>query len=131
MAKRPRIVISNAQKKALRAWYLDPSGPKKTLADIATWWQTRYGYVLSSSTAADILSTKYTFLDHNNARINQKKKSNKGAKWDILEKALGNWAIRFDEAHGTVTGDLLRLQSSGNVYLNIKDSSAPLGVMAG
>jgi Zn/Cd-binding protein ZinT len=57
-AKRPRIAISNAQKKALRAWYFDSSVPKRTLADASTWWQTKYGYSLSSSTAADILSAK-------------------------------------------------------------------------
>jgi hypothetical protein len=37
VAKRPRIVISNAQKKALRTWYYAP-GIKKTLAEASTWW---------------------------------------------------------------------------------------------
>ena len=36
VAKRPRIAISNAQKKALRTWFHDPTtsfGSKKTLAN--------------------------------------------------------------------------------------------------
>ena len=52
--------------------------------------QTEYRYTLSSLTTIDILSIKYTFLDDNNTRINQKKKSNKSTKWDILEKVLGD-----------------------------------------
>jgi hypothetical protein len=111
-AKRPRIAISNAQKKALRAWYFDSSVPKRTLADASTWWQTKYGYSLSSSTAGDILSAKNAFLDDESTRINLKSKSNKGAKWETLEEALGDWAIRFDEAHGTVSGDLLRIKAT-------------------
>ena len=34
VAKRPRIGITNAQKKALRAWYYTP-GQKKTLVDVS------------------------------------------------------------------------------------------------
>jgi hypothetical protein len=86
-AKRPRIAISNAQKKALRTWYYTP-GLKKTLAEASTWWFAQYRYTLSSSTARDILSNKYQYLDSNS--VNLKAKTSRTAKWDILEKALSN-----------------------------------------
>ena len=111
MAKRPRITISNTQKKALYTQYLDPSSPKRTLTDTITQQQTEYRYTLSSSTTTDILSTKYTFLDDNNTRINQKKKSNKSTKQDILEKVLGDQAIRFNKVYSTIIGDLLQLKA--------------------
>ena len=110
MAKRRRIAISNAQKKALRAWYYTP-GLKKTLAEASTWWFSQYGYTLSSSTASDILSNKNRHIDPD--LVNPKAKTSRTAKWDILEKALSDSALRFDEVHGTVTGDLLRLEATG------------------
>ena len=109
VAKRPRISITNAQKKALRAWYYTPS-PKKTLADASAWWYAEHGYPLSSSTAHDILSAKNSHLDSD--QVDLKAKNSRAAKWDTLEKALGDWATRFDQAHGTVSGDLLRLKAT-------------------
>ena len=107
MAKLPRIAISNAQKKALRAWYYTP-GLKKTLVDASTWWYSQYGYTLSSSTASDILSVKNSHLDSD--QVNLKAKNSRTVKWDTLEKAFSDWAIQFDQVHGTVSGDLLRLK---------------------
>jgi hypothetical protein len=109
VAKRPRIAISNAQKKALRTWYYGP-GVKKTLAEASVWWYSEYGYTLSSSTASDILSNKNKHLDSD--LINLKPKSSRTAKWDILEMAPSDWALRFDQAHGVVTRDLLRLKAT-------------------
>ena len=57
-AKRPRIAISNAQKRALRTWFYAP-GLKKTLAKASAWQLSKYRYALSSSTASNILSNKY------------------------------------------------------------------------
>ena len=62
VAKRPRIGITNAQKKALRTWYYTP-GPKKTLADASAWWHAKHGYPLSSLTVYNILSVKNSYLD--------------------------------------------------------------------
>ena len=45
-------------------------------------------------------------------QVNLKAKNSRTAKWDILEKALGDWAVRFDQVHGIVSGDLLRLKAS-------------------
>ena len=109
VAKRPRIGISNAQKKALRTWYYTP-GLKKTLADASAWWHAKYGHPLSPSTASDILSVKNSHLDSD--LVNLKAKNSRTAKWDTLEKALGDWAVRFDQVHGIVSGDLLRLKAS-------------------
>ena len=53
VAKRPRMAIQNSQRKALRAWYCDPTttlGAKKTLADASTWWNSQYGYCVTSRT---------------------------------------------------------------------------------
>jgi hypothetical protein len=87
VAKRPRIAISNAQKKALRTWYYTP-GLKKTLADASAWWFSQYGYALSSSTASDILSNKNQHLD--SRPVNLKSKSIRTPKWDILESILSD-----------------------------------------
>ena len=87
VAKRPRIGITNAQKKALRAWYHTP-GLKKTLADASAWWYTEYGYPLRPSTASDILSAKNNHLDSN--QVNLKAKNLRTVKWNTFKKALGN-----------------------------------------
>jgi hypothetical protein len=115
VAKKPRIAISNAQRKALRTWYHDPAtsfGRKKTLADTITWWHSTYGYKISASTASDILSSKYEYLDKNDSKIGAQTKRERVGRWKVLEEALGEWAIRFDTQHGTVSGDLLRLKAT-------------------
>ena len=93
VAKRPRIVISNAQKKALRTWYYGP-GIKKTLAEASVQWYSEYRYTLSSLTASDILSNKNNYLDSN--LINLKSKSLRTVKQDILKMALSDQALCFD-----------------------------------
>ena len=109
VAKRPRIVISNAQKKALRTWYYSPS-IKKTLTDASVWQYSEYRYTLSSLTASDILSNKNKHLDSD--LINLKSKSSRTVKQDILEMALSDQALRFDQAHSVITRDLLRLKAT-------------------
>ena len=69
--KRPRIAITNAQKKGLHAWYHTPS-QKKTLVDASTWWHSQYGHHLSSSTTSDILSVKNSHLDSDQANLKAK-----------------------------------------------------------
>ena len=71
VAKRPRITITNAQKKGLRAWYHTPS-QKKTLVDASTWWYSQYGHHLSSLTTSDILSVKNSHLDSDQANLKAK-----------------------------------------------------------
>ena len=110
-----RKSVSNAQRKALRAWYQDANstfGSIKTLADTSTWWNDQYGYPLSSSTASDILSSKYTFLDTDDSKIQGDLKRKRGAKWKVLEEALSEWALQFESVHGVVSGDLLRLKAT-------------------
>ena len=109
MAKRPRIAISNAQKKALRAWYFAP-GPKKTLAKASAWWYSEYSYTLSSLTASDILLKKNQHLDSNS--VNLKAKTSRAAKWDTLEMALSDWAIHFDQANSMISSDLIRTKAT-------------------
>jgi hypothetical protein len=114
VAKKARISISNEQRKTLRVWYQDPTtsfGGKKTLAEASIWWHNSYGYKISASTASDILSSKYEYLD-NNSNIRDKTKRERVGKWPILEEALGEWALRFEAVHGTVSGDLLRLKAT-------------------
>ena len=112
-AKRPRQAISHSQRKALRAWYRDSAtSSKKTLADASVWWNSQYGYILNSTTASDILSSKYAFLDNNDSAKAANTKRDRGPKWEVLEAALADWALRFDAVHGTVSGDLLRLKAT-------------------
>ena len=109
VAKRPRIGITNAEKKALYTWYYIPS-LKKTLVDISAWWYTEYRYPLYPSTASDILLVKNNHLDSD--QVNLKAKNSRTVKWNTLKKALGDWAIRFDQAYSTVLGNLLRLKAT-------------------
>jgi hypothetical protein len=109
VAKRPRIAISNAQKKALRDWWFSLSG-KKTLSDASAWWSLKFGYSLSYSTASDILSDRNKHLDIMDFNLQAKK--DRGAQWQVLEAALSDWAIRFDQAYGSVTGDLIRIKAT-------------------
>jgi hypothetical protein len=115
VAKRPRMAIQNSQRKALRAWYCDPTttlGAKKTLADASTWWNSQYGYSISASTASEILSSKYAHLDADISKVHDQVKKKRLAKWQVLEDALSEWAFQFDIVHGTVSGDLLRLKAT-------------------
>ena len=65
------------------------------------------------TTASDILSSQNAFLDEDQAKLNLKAKAEKTAKWEILRQAPDpDWALRFDQAHGTVTGDLLRTKAT-------------------
>jgi hypothetical protein len=89
VAKRPRMAIQNSQRKALWAWYYDPMtalGTKKTLADVSTWWNSQYRYSISISTASEILSSKYLYLDTDVSNDQVKKK--RPAKWQVLEDIL-------------------------------------------
>lgn len=63
LAKRPRIAISNAQKKALWTRLLAPEGGRKAPTDASTWRNLNYGYPPSLSTASDILSSLNKHLD--------------------------------------------------------------------
>jgi hypothetical protein len=77
VAKRPRMAIQNCQRKALRAWYCDPTttlSVKKTLADASTWWNSQYGYSISASTASEILLSRYIYLDTDVSNDRVKKK---------------------------------------------------------
>ena len=111
VAKRPRIVIQNSQRKALRDQYCDPTttlGAKKTLADASTWQNSQYGYSISVSTASEILSSKYSYLDTDVSNDQVKKK--RPAKWQVLEDILSEQAFEFDTVYRTMSGDLLRLK---------------------
>jgi hypothetical protein len=113
VAKKPRIAISNTQRKALRTWFHDPTtscGAKKTLADAISWWNSQFGYDISRSTVSDILSNKYSSLDNSNIKGNVKK--DRKPKWPILEQALGDWALQFEAVYSTVLGDLLRIKAT-------------------
>jgi hypothetical protein len=113
VAKKPRIAISNAQRKALRTWFHDPAtsfGATKTLANAISWWNSQFGYNISRSTASDILSDKYSSLDNSNIKGNVKK--DRKPKWPTLEQALVDWALQFESVHGTVSGDLLRIKAT-------------------
>ena len=83
------MAIQNSQRKALRAWYCDPTttlGTKKTLADASTWWNSQYGYSISVLTASEILLSKYLYLDTDVSNDQVKKK--RPAKWQVLEDVL-------------------------------------------
>ena len=103
VAKKPRIAISNAQRKALRTWFHDPTtlfSAKKTLANAISQWNSQFGYNISRSTASDIISNKYSSLDNSNVKANVKK--DRKPKWPTLEQALVDWALQFESVNGTV-----------------------------
>ena len=77
VAKRPRMAIQNSQRKALQAWYCDPTTPlgaKKTLANASTWWNSQYRYSISALTASEILSSKYAHLDADISKVHDQER---------------------------------------------------------
>ncbi|OHE96346.1 centromere binding protein B [Colletotrichum orchidophilum] len=114
-AKRRRA-ISNAQRRALRAWYYDQSEGPKTQADASVWWHEVYGYHLNSSTVSEILSYKYDFLDADpyaaamgGPADDDERKRDRSAKWEELEEELIKWMLCYESiaGEGSVTNSML------------------------
>lgn len=111
-----RRAITNAQRRALRAWFFDSETPR-TQADASAWWQETYGYFLNSSTVSEILSYKYNPLDAEGAppsseapSLVDERKRHRPAKWEELEEELVRWVFWHEliAGEGSVTGNMLR-----------------------
>ncbi|RFU76432.1 ars-binding protein [Trichoderma arundinaceum] len=117
-----RRSITNAQRRALRAWFFDEtttsscSNGSKTHIDASAWWEQMYGYRLNSSTISEILSYKYAPLDEvtgldTGAHGNRKR--DRAAKWEQLEEELSEWLRRHEQGTGTrVSGSMLRKEAT-------------------
>ncbi|KAH8881832.1 hypothetical protein GQ53DRAFT_848020 [Thozetella sp. PMI_491] len=115
--KRRRRCITNAQRRALRAWFQAPPTPPeaqpKKHADASAWWQQQYGYYLNSSTVSEILSYKYDPLDgEDNSTwvLAGGRKRQRAPKWEALEEELMKWVLGYEmmEGKGSVTGEMLK-----------------------
>jgi hypothetical protein len=111
-----RRAITNAQRRALRAWFFDSDTPKSQ-SDASLWWQETYGYYLNSSTVSEILSYKYNPLDAEGApspseapSLVDERKRHRPAKWEELEEELVRWVFWHElvAGEGSVTGNMLR-----------------------
>ncbi len=130
---RRRRAISNAQRRALRAWFFSaPTG--KTQAAAAWGWQQRYGYYLNSSTVSEIISYKYDMLDDTGLLASadadggedtvktvssgmhereRGRKRQRAAKWEDLEEALIEWVFGCETQSGkAVAGSVLRQRAA-------------------
>lgn len=113
-----RRAITNAQRRAMRAWYFKPGTPK-TQASASAWWQQTYGYYLNSSTVSEILSYKYNNLDvrepsHETSRLVDERKRHRNAKWADLEDELIRWVFSYESVagEGSVTSSMLRQKAT-------------------
>ena len=61
--KKPRKVIKDSQKKALRDWYNDDSNEKQFFRSSSRWWEEQYDYALNIFTLSEIFSQKWAHLD--------------------------------------------------------------------
>lgn len=116
-SSRRRRAISNAQRRALRAWFFGQPTAKRSQAEASTWWRQAYGYHLNSSTVSEIVSYKYDVLDKPVAEAasidlsqrERERKRQRAAKWEDLEEALIEWVFRCETTMGrAVTGNMLR-----------------------
>ncbi|KAL0943262.1 centromere binding protein B [Colletotrichum truncatum] len=113
-----RRAITNAQRRALRAWFFDQTDGPKSQVDASVWWQEAYGYHLNSTTVSDILSHKYAFLDlepyAGGAPTNDSRKRDRPAKWEELEEELIRWMLDYEFicGEGSVTGSMLRQRAT-------------------
>ena len=110
-AKRRRKAIKDSQRKALRDWYNDGSNGKQSLQSCSQWWKAKYGYVLSTSSCSDTLSSKYSHLDAGPVLAWKDKARDTPHDWPVLEEALFEWEQRYEAGHNTLTGEILRLKA--------------------
>ncbi len=115
-SKRPRKPIQDTQGKALRAWYYNDSNQvsmgRSNLEACSRWWQQTYGYHLNSSTASEIISSKWARLDNEAIPKWRDTKRHRNPKWGALEEALFEWEQRYEGAKNIVTGDVLRIKAT-------------------
>ncbi len=111
-----RRSITNAQRRALRAWYFDDTmSGNKTHLDASAWWQETYGYRLNSSSISEILSYKYAPLDDVadlDAGPHANRRRDRAAKWEQLEEELIKWVRSHEEAGTHISGSMLRKKAS-------------------
>ena len=114
-----RRSITNAQRRALRAWFFNDSFSsmdRKAQSDASLWWKETYGYHLNSSTVSEILSYKYAYLDEEDLQLTgaarSDRKRDRSAKWPELEEDLSSWVYHYQAAGGQVSGPMLRQKAT-------------------
>jgi hypothetical protein len=114
--KRPRKPIQNSQQKALRTWYYDDSNQalmgRFKLEACSRWWQQSYGYHLNSSTASEIISVKWAWLDNEAIPEWRDTKRHRNPERGVLQEALFEWRQRYEGAKNIVTGEVLRTKAT-------------------
>lgn len=113
--KGPRTVVTNDQKRELRRWWNDPIYGKRKHEDAVVWFNEQYGFELKRSTLSDVLGKKGSWLDTVELTPFQLSSvKNRGGKWPVLESALLEWQILYDQHPdaGVTSGDLLRLKAT-------------------
>lgn len=116
---RRRRAISNAQRRALRTWYVEAETPPSP-AESSAWWKQTYGYYLNSRSVSEILGNKYISLDYTNNHVGdatqamQSRKRHRDAKWADLEAKLMDWVSEYELTVGkdSTSGNMLRQKAT-------------------
>lgn len=96
---KPRLGISEIQKKALRSWFHSQK-PRPSHNACIAWYEENYGRHLNQSTISLILSKRYEYLDHGPATEVQRQQP---PQWPALEDRISGWlkAMHDDGKHPT------------------------------
>ena len=114
----PHQAISEAQKKALRAWFRQQY-PKPRQHDCIPWFQSHFNQQLRPSTVSDILSNQYLYLDDDRS-VPSDIYRQRHANWPILEDILYHWQQGIEARNGLLTGDIL-LEKARQIWPQIPD----------
>lgn len=106
LPKRPNKGISDAQRKALRAFACE--SPPPTHRACVEWFRDKFGRIIDRTTVSRVLSSRYDYLDYG-AASNMTRKSS--AHWPILDEALFEWQNRLVEQGQSITGPLIRMKA--------------------
>ncbi|EPY54077.1 hypothetical protein SPOG_05545 [Schizosaccharomyces cryophilus OY26] len=125
MAPVRRRAITEKEKKELRNYFYN-SSDKPTQSDLISWFKQRFDKDLSQPSVSQILSSRYSYLDHL-TDVDGDVKRNRPAKYPILEKLLFEWQQRAQSQNQVVTGEAIK-ETASKLWKKIpeyKDLSMP------
>ena len=105
-SKKRRRAITDAEKKALREYYLQNTDHKPSGKAMRQWFVEQFHHLPSESTISEILSNRYVHLD--TTVIAPLSKKHRAAEWPDLEHVLFEWQQRMQRKEAAITGDILK-----------------------
>ena len=124
MPQSSKRLISDVQQKTLRDWTQNQP-PRPTQKACIAWFYAEYNHRLSQSTASDILSSQYHYL---NSKSNPSNSSRKGTgQWNDIENILYEWQHILNLRGAYISDNILveKARKSGILHLNIAINHHP------